>query len=143
MGFLKSRLVLGIAGLLFLVGLAFATTHQTASLSEVKHTQILNVETTTPISTSEPTTIPNLIKTITSQDAVKIISQQKDVKDWLLLFTGPGQTSSSTTGKPVISYDHMEGKSYVIHVYEDLSDHTSTFNWYKVDRNSGAVTKEF
>jgi len=30
-----------------------------------------------------------------------------------------------------------------VHVYEDLPDHTATFNWYEVNVKSGKVTKLF
>jgi hypothetical protein len=63
MGFLKSRLVLGLVGLLALLGFSSVSTHQTASFPEVKGTQTAIVATITPVSTLEPIAIPTLSPT--------------------------------------------------------------------------------
>ena len=36
-----------------------------------------------------------------------------------------------------------EDNAYMVQVYEFKNDHTATFNWYKVDKTTGKVKKEF
>lgn len=78
---------------------------------------------------------------ITTKEAINIVKQQKEVKKWLGLFSGPGQTSPSTGGKPAFAYDHTEEDNYVIRVYEIISDRSTTMGFYKVNMDSGLVTK--
>lgn len=40
-----------------------------------------------------------------------------------------------------VTYDHMDGQLYVVHVYEQLSDHVATFGWYEVDLEKGTITQ--
>lgn len=80
---------------------------------------------------------------VSQQKAIELVRNQKDVQVWLALFSGPGQTSPKTGGRPVIAFDHMDGNRYIIHVFEDLPDHTATFNWFEVDSETGAVTRTF
>ncbi|MWV44864.1 hypothetical protein GRF59_14680 [Paenibacillus sp. HJL G12] len=49
-----------------------------------------------------------------------------------------------------VEVDHLEGNSYVVHVYEVVIDdvksgegHTATYGWYYVDKSSGAITSMF
>lgn len=51
----------------------------------------------------------------------------------------------TTVPKGIVEFDHeSEDKQlWVIHVYEIKNDHTATFNWYEVDKTSGAITKMF
>lgn len=50
---------------------------------------------------------------------------------------------SSQDKKMVIQYDHMDsahGKSYyVIHVYDNMKDHTATIGWYGIDKNGNTI----
>ncbi len=80
---------------------------------------------------------------ITSDKALEIVSNLPEVKKWEKSFTSPDGTSPTTGGTPVIDNDSETSTTYVIHVYENMPDHTATFNWYYVDKNTGAVTKEF
>jgi hypothetical protein len=79
---------------------------------------------------------------ITAEKALEIVSNLPEVKQWEKLFTNPDGTSPKTGGKPVVVYDSETNTTYVIHVYEDMPDHTATFGWYDVDKNTGIVTKE-
>lgn len=36
--------------------------------------------------------------------------------------------------------DNTDGNMVMIHLYEDMGDHTATFDWYTVDRNTAAGT---
>ncbi len=40
-------------------------------------------------------------------------------------------------------YDHTEGKRYVFHYYEDTVTHTSTVNWYYVNKKTGKIKAMF
>ena len=43
---------------------------------------------------------------------------------------------------PIIEVDHEseEGNTIVIHLYEVVVDHTATYDWYYIDRNTGKGT---
>ena len=45
----------------------------------------------------------------------------------------------------IIAIDHEDknANAYIIHVYEVVDNHTATFNWYTVNKTSGAITKDF
>lgn len=77
-------------------------------------------------------------KEITIKDAIKeaveAVSKQKDVQDFLM---------KTKSGRVVFDHEDKYQNSWVIHVYEDLSDHLATFNWYSVDKTNGAIKKEF
>jgi len=81
-------------------------------------------------------------QTITANKALEIVSNLPEIKKWEKLFTNQDGTSPKTGGTPVIVNDSETSTAYVIHVYEDMSDHTSTFGWYYVDKKIGIVTKE-
>jgi hypothetical protein len=49
----------------------------------------------------------------------------------------------SWTNKSFYRYDHMDGKDYIIHVYEFVDDHTSTIAWYRVDVKNKKVVSLF
>ena len=36
--------------------------------------------------------------------------------------------------------DNTDGNMVMIHLYEDMGDHTATFDWYTVARNTAAGT---
>lgn len=80
---------------------------------------------------------------VTSTEAIKKVKNLPDVQEWLSLFSGPGHTSPITGGKPIIEIDSISDDSYIIHAYEQTSDHTATFGWYSVNKKTGAISKEF
>ncbi|MBI2310346.1 hypothetical protein HYU90_00765 [Candidatus Collierbacteria bacterium] len=47
------------------------------------------------------------------------------------------------TGLVTLDHEDRETNSYLIHVYETKDGHTATFNWYTVDKTTGAITKDF
>ncbi len=51
-------------------------------------------------------------------------------------------TSSNST-KKIVDIDHYDGDNAVIHIYEIVNDHTATYDWYTVDRNTGIGTDFF
>ena len=78
---------------------------------------------------------------LTLGEAVELVKSQPEVREWLTLFANGGK--SKLGGRPVVAFDHQQGSIYVLRVYEDLPDHTASFNWYNVDSESGKVTREF
>lgn len=79
-------------------------------------------------------------KIATAEQAVALIKQRKDVKEFLALF--PAGKGPKTGGTPVVEAEKQDGK-WLVHVYEALPDHTATHNWYTVDPVSGSVTPMF
>ena len=93
-----------------------------------------------PIST-QPISLEE--KFISEEEAINLIKELHKVKEWLAFFTGPGGTSPTTDGKPIIEVDSKISEGYSIHVYEMLSDHTATFNWYDVNSKTGEIIPMF
>ena len=82
-------------------------------------------------------------KFISEEEAINLIKELPKVKEWLALFTGPGGTGPTTGGKPMVEVDSKSAEGYTIHVYEILSDHTATFNWYDVNSKTGEIIPMF
>lgn len=84
--------------------------------------------------TSQPTPTTVLPKTISQEEAVQIVENLPEVKDY-----------KSRVKNSQVEYDHLneDENKWVIHVYEQLSDHTATFNWYEIDKNTGEFSKMF
>jgi len=75
--------------------------------------------------------------------AVSLVEARPEVQKWLENFPGPGRLRSDGESKAVINVDHKDGEVFVIHVYELLSDHRATFNWYNVNIKTKLVTPLF
>ncbi len=73
---------------------------------------------------------------VTREQATELVKSQSEVKNWLALF------KSGSQGPQVVVEDEDASK-YTVHVFEGLSDHLATFNWYYVNKVTGNVTKEF
>jgi len=71
------------------------------------------------------------------QTAISLVRQRPDVQQWLQLI----EEKSPVTA--VITLDSKTDMVYTVHVYEDLPDHTATFNWYDVDKTSGEIIPMF
>ncbi len=69
--------------------------------------------------------------------AIDLVYRRADVKAWLKLFP---RGTSKLGGHAAFTADHDEGDVYSVHVYEDLPDHTATFNWYEVNLKTGKST---
>jgi len=100
------------------------------------------VSTMSPIVFLTPQPTPEE-KFISEEEAINLIKKLPEVKEWLALFTGPGGTSPITGGKPVIQVDSKSAEEYTIHIYENLSDHIATFNWYDVNSKTGKIMPVF
>ena len=60
----------------------------------------------------------------------------KEVKDFKTLVEKNGKSKFG------IAVDHQELSSQVIKVFESFPDHITTFNWYKVDSNTGKIYRQ-
>ena len=80
---------------------------------------------------------------ISEEEAINLVRNLPEVTEWLSLFTEPGDTSPTTGGKPMIIIDSKSEQGYSVHIYEQLSDHTATFNWYSVNSKTGEITSTF
>lgn len=73
------------------------------------------------------------------EKALSIVKNLSEVKAWLNLFSGPGNTSPKTGGRPIIEIDSIKDKVYTVHVYESMKTHNATFNWYYVNVETGKI----
>lgn len=71
-------------------------------------------------------------QTISKQEAVAKVKAFSEVKDYL---------KRVPNGQVLLNGD--EDNSYMVQVYETKNGHTATFSWYKVDKTTGEVEKEF
>ena len=101
------------------------------------------VPTTPPVVSPTLQPISPEEKFISEEEAINLIKKLPKVKEWLALFTGPGGTGPTMSGKPIVEVDSKTAEGYTIHVYELLSDHTATFNWYSVNLKTGEIKAMF
>lgn len=66
------------------------------------------------------------------KDAVAKVKALPEVKDYL-----------KRVSSGLVAINGEVDNSYLIQVYEIKNDHTATFNWYKVDKKTGEIKKEF
>ena len=66
--------------------------------------------------------------------AIAKVSAQPEVSEYL---------RAVPSGRVVLDHEDRETNSYFINVYEIVDNHTATFNWYTVDKTTGAITKDF
>lgn len=71
---------------------------------------------------------------ITKEEAVNIVLSLSEVNDYV---------SRVKNSRVEYSHDSSDGQKIIVHVYEQLPDHTATFNWFNVDKATKQVTKEF
>ena len=86
---------------------------------------------------------PISTKIISEKDAIKLVKNLPEVKNWLSLFSQPDGSNMKTGGKPFIDLDHQDDNTYFIHAYELTTNHLATFNWYDVDKKTGNIKSEF
>ncbi|MDO8657386.1 MAG: hypothetical protein Q7K55_01500, partial [Candidatus Levybacteria bacterium] len=68
----------------------------------------------------------------TKEEAILKVKTLPEVIDYLK--TVPGG---------LVLVNGEENNSYMVQVYEIKDGHTATFNWYKVNKTTGEVKKEF
>lgn len=71
-------------------------------------------------------------QSITPKSAILSVQNILEVKSFLLLVP---------EAQVVVSGDEVD--AYLVQVFETRDGHTATFNWYRVNKSSGVVTKEF
>ena len=69
---------------------------------------------------------------ISKDEAVTKVKAQPEVADYL-----------KRVPNGLVLVNGEEDNAYMIQVYEFKNDHTATFNWYNVNKTTGAVEKEF
>ncbi len=79
---------------------------------------------------------------ISEQQALNMVRARKEVADWLKLIK-ESKKKNPQTGQAVVEIDGYEGGNWRVHVYELMSDHTATMNWYNVDSKTGKITTDF
>lgn len=77
---------------------------------------------------------------LSEAEAIEIVSNLPEVKEFQKLLEG---VSKTTSFRALDDDNHWS-----IQVYEDVQDsetegHSATFSWFKVDKNTGEVTKQF
>ncbi len=70
---------------------------------------------------------------ITEVVALAKIRELLEVKDWEARVT-------QSNGTTRIVIDSQDSNYYSVHVYEDMSDHVATFNWYSIDKKTGDIS---
>lgn len=74
----------------------------------------------------------NRTRVFSKNEAIEKVKILSEVKDYL-----------KKVPHAQISVNGEEDDSYLIQVYEIKDRHTATFNWYKVNKTTGEVKKEF
>ncbi len=92
--------------------------------------------------TTDANNIAGTTEKLKEDKAIALVSERKDVQAWKKNFNGPAGTSR-LGGRVAFSIEGHKGEVYTVHVFEDLPDHTATFNWYEVDLSTGKVTAQF
>lgn len=67
---------------------------------------------------------------LTQQKVIELVKNRKEVKEYLI-----------HVPKGIVTIDHKnnDNNSWIIHVFEIVNNHTATFNWYEVKKNTGKV----
>lgn len=71
-------------------------------------------------------------KVISEKEAVATVKTLPEVTDYL-----------KRVPNGLVAVNGEEDNVYLVQVYEFKNGHTATFNWYKVDKTTGAVEKQF
>ncbi|HBL52459.1 MAG: hypothetical protein A3D24_03450 [Candidatus Blackburnbacteria bacterium RIFCSPHIGHO2_02_FULL_39_13] len=81
---------------------------------------------------TQPSTIPQIAtespQLITPQQALDNINSIPDVQNYL-----------KRVPSGIVEIDNEDEKTYTVHVYEIKDNHTATFNWYEVGKQSGKI----
>lgn len=66
-------------------------------------------------------------ESISENEALKIIAEQSEVKNYL---------KEVPNGEITLDHFDQDSNSYIFQVFEVKNRHTSTFNWYEVNKDS-------
>jgi hypothetical protein len=75
-------------------------------------------------------------KALTAGQAIALVKQRADVKAFLAQF--PQGKSRVTDGVAIVDAEKLPG-AWNVHVYEQMSDHTATMNWFEVNAVTGKI----
>jgi hypothetical protein len=82
--------------------------------------------------------------------AIALVWGQSDVRVWRKNFKGADAVSklgghAEASADPDDDANKKSGNkdNYAVHIFENLPDHTATFNWYSVNVKTGHVEKQF
>ncbi len=78
---------------------------------------------------------------LSSKQAEDLVRNRKEVKEWLALFA-KAKKDHRKVGTPQIEVER-DGANWMVHVYEQMPDHTATFNWYTIDPKTSKITTMF
>lgn len=78
---------------------------------------------------------------LSAKQAEDLVRSRKEIKEWLAMFAKAKQDDRKV-GKPQIEVER-DGANWMVHVYEQMPDHTATVNWYTVDPKTGKITTMF
>ena len=91
----------------------------------------------------KPEILEKTSQDISEEQAINLVKELPKVKEWLALFSEPGNVSPTTGGTPVIIMYLKEKGVYNIQAFEQLPDRRVNFNYYEVDAKTGEVTPLF
>lgn len=78
---------------------------------------------------------------LSAKQAEDLVRNRKEVKEWLALFA-KAKKDHRKVGTPQIEVER-DGANWMVHVYEQMPDHTATVNWYTVDPKTSKVSTMF
>ena len=86
-------------------------------------------------------------KKITSDEAIKLVREFSEVKEWLKVFSTPDYINPKTRSHAFVEIEHETDTNYIVWVYSvvhgdgDIAGHAVTHGFYAVDFNTAAVRK--
>jgi len=80
-----------------------------------------------------PTPIVTNQAKISEIDAINLVKKLPDVEKLIKKYPNYGIS---------VEGSNTSASSWNVHVYEIVDDHTATYNWYYVDKNTGMITTE-
>lgn len=78
---------------------------------------------------------------LSAKQAEDLVRSRKEVKEWLALFA-KAKKDHRKVGTPKIEAER-DGANWMVHVYEQMPDHTATVNWYTVDPKTSKISTMF
>lgn len=80
----------------------------------------------------EKNPVQQVAQPLTAQEAIDKVKSRPEVKKYLSEVPG---------GR--VDQNGSEDELYLVQVFEIKDGHTATFNWYRINKNTGAITAEF
>jgi hypothetical protein len=86
--------------------------------------------------------IGKLVIPITQEEAINLVTNLPEVQAYLIRLKQNKSQGIVAADEQLQDADTVN-PYWNIHVYEDLSDHTATFNWYFVYQKTGQIKAQF